>query len=324
MTHAPRFISLVAGCLALEACGSDTGQVTLAPDDAAALQSYAMHESPWSEPVNLGEPVNSTANENNSSMSPHGLSIYVSSNRPGGVGGNDIWVIQRDCADCPWKSPAINLGPTFNNPGGDGGVTISQDGHTMMYQSGRAGGFGGTDIWMSHRDDPKDDFAWQPPVNLGPLVNTANQEQSPEYVTSEGMLYFNRGVIMTLAADIWRAPMTPDGVVLGPAERVEELSLPEVNDAGAAITADGRELIFWSFPRPGSLGDSDLFVSTRRSVNHAWSTPVGIPGAVNSVHGEVAPSISHDGRTMIFFSNRPGGVGEFDLWMSTRTPSGRQ
>ena len=321
MAHAARSMSVVIGFLVLSACGSETEQL-LAPTGAPSLQSFA--GSDWSEAVHLPDPVNSPANEQNSSFSPHGLSIYVSSNRPGGLGGNDIWVVQRDCLECPWQSPAVNLGPTINNPMGDGGVSISEDGHTMLYQTARAGGFGGTDIWMSHRDDPKDDFAWEPPVNLGPIVNTAEQEQSPEYVVNEKMLYFTRGNIMALRADIWRVPMTRDGEVLGPAEPVSELNSASSNDASATIRGDGRELIFWSFPRAGGPGGgADLFVSTRQSKNEPWGVPVAIPGLANTPTSEVAPTISHDGRTLLFWSDRPGGLGGFDLWVSTRTPSGR-
>ena len=320
MAHAARSMSVVVGFLVLSACGSETEQL-VAPTGAPSLQSFA--RSDWSAAVHLPAPINSPSNEQNSSFSPHGLSIYVASNRPGGLGGNDIWVVQRDCLECPWNSQAINLGPRFNSPAGDAGASISQDGHFMLYQSGRPGGFGSTDLYISHRDDTKDDFAWEDPINLGPLVNSADGEGGAEYVVSEGMLYFNRGAAPALASDIWRAPMTPDGVVRGPAVPVSELNTPTTNDGVATIRGDGRELIFWSFPRPGGPGRADLFVSTRQSKNEPWGAPVLIPGLANTPSDEVAPSISHDGRTLLFWSDRLGGLGGSDLWVSTRTPSGR-
>src|SRR5882672_10814708 len=59
----------------------------------------------WSEPVNLGPPINSSFFDSAAALSPNGLSLYFVSARPGGLGSNDIWVSQRRCADCPWEDP---------------------------------------------------------------------------------------------------------------------------------------------------------------------------------------------------------------------------
>src|SRR3982750_4621624 len=76
--------------------------------------------SAWSEPINLGPPVNSTFFDSAATLSPDGLSLYFFSTRqPGGLGLTDIWVSQRDCADCPWEEPfdlaAVNS--TFDDGG---------------------------------------------------------------------------------------------------------------------------------------------------------------------------------------------------------------
>src|SRR5260370_27776767 len=61
--------------------------------------------SPWTEPKNLGNVVNSPSNEYHPAISNSGRSLYISSNRPGGFGNNDIWVSQRSHLDPPWGSP---------------------------------------------------------------------------------------------------------------------------------------------------------------------------------------------------------------------------
>jgi hypothetical protein len=78
----------------------------LAPLRASNVQADPPHcdtQGTWSEPVNLGPPINTDAAEASATFSRNGLSLYFTSNRPGGLGGNDIWVSQRACADCPWE-----------------------------------------------------------------------------------------------------------------------------------------------------------------------------------------------------------------------------
>jgi WD40 repeat protein len=304
----------------LVACGSE-------PHPAAPrLQAMSFANSEWSEPVNLGPTVNSSAGEQNATLSKDGLSLYFSSNRAGAL---DIWVSRRACTDaddaaCAWQTPVI-LGPVINGPGADFAPNLSIDGHLLFFSSVRPHGFGGPDIYLSHRADPNDDFGWEPAVNLGPDVNTATADNAPMYLQSaeDGVtnLYFNRGVNALQQADIYAAAVTRDGVTLGPAEPVSELNVPNANDAAVTIRVDGRELMFWS-TRPGGLGGADLWVSTRQNVHDPWSPPTNLGAPLNSASDDVTPSLSFDGRTLIFASNRPGGSGRNDLWMSTRTPSG--
>ncbi len=64
------------------------------------------------------------------------------------------------------------------------------------------------------------------------------------------------------------------------------------------------------------------FAPTRRSVHDSWSTPANVE-ALNSTAAEQQPSLSGDGRTLVFASSRQGGFGGTDIWMSTRTSSGQ-
>ena len=304
----------------LVACGSEHDPV------AIKLQAMSFAHSEWSEPVNLGPVVNSAAGEQNAMLSPDELSLYFSSNRAASL---DIWVARRACtaADdpaCAWQAPVI-LGPVINGPGADFAPNLSIDGHLLFFSSVRPDGFGGPDIYVSRRADPNDDFGWQPAVNLGPDVNTATAENAPMYLQSaeDGManLYFNRGINALQQADIYVAAVTRDGETSGPVVPVSDLNVPNANDAAVTIRVDGRELMFWS-TRAGGLGGADLWVSTRQNVHDPWSPPVNLGAPLNSASDDVTPSISFDGRTLIFGSNRPGGAGGNDLWMSTRTSSG--
>ncbi len=309
----------------LLACGSDSHPA------APKLQAMSFANSEWSEPVNLGPVVNSSSNEQNATLARDGLSLYFSSNRPGGAGNLDIWVSRRACTNpadpaCAWEAPVI-LAPVINGSGADFAPNLSIDGHLLFFSSVRPEGFGGPDIYLSHRADPNDDFGWEPAVNLGPDVNTTTADNAPMYLQSaeDGVtnLYFNRGLNALQQADIYVTAVTRDGVALGPVEAVSELNAPNANDAAVTVRADGRELLFWS-TRPGGLAGADLWVSTRQTVHDSWSPPVNLPAPLNSSSDDLTPSLSFDGRTLIFASNRPGGSGGNDLYMSTRTPSGKE
>jgi len=294
----------------LLACGPESDPLVF------ELQAHSFAHSEWSAPVNLGAAINSSAADDMPSISKNGLTLYFRSNRPGGAGGNDIWVAQRHCVDCPWEAP-VNLA-VLNTPGSDGGAELSDNELLLFFFSERPGS-SAQDIYVSRRTDPNDDFGWGPPENLGPLVNSALQDNLGDVL--RGNVYFNRTLVAGVS-DLWQAPVSPHGEALGPAVLIAELSDPAANDVSPSIRTDEREIVFAS-NRAGTHGLNDIWVSTRRSTNDAWSTPVNLGPLVNSSVNELSPSLSPDGRILLFDSPRPGGVGDRDLWMSTRTPSGK-
>jgi hypothetical protein len=128
-------------------------------------------------------------------------------------------------------------------------------------------------------------------------------------------------VVQLQEQDIYAAPVTSDGEVLGLAAPVAELNDPAVNDGGVTVRNDGRELIFWSNRHsPPGLVRGDLFVSIRHNVHRPWSTPQNLGAPVNSELDEISASLSTDGRTLLITSSRAGSIGGFDLWESTRKP----
>jgi Tol biopolymer transport system component len=96
-------------------------------------------DDPWSEPVNLGPNVNSSYHERNPSISADGLSLYFSSDRPGGPFFSgfhpwDLWVTTRATVDDPWSEP-VNLGPTVNSWTDEFSPSISVDGMSLYFSS---------------------------------------------------------------------------------------------------------------------------------------------------------------------------------------------
>lgn len=299
---------------ALLACDADSLRQPLAPAGNLAALAFTPDRTPWSAPVPLDAPVNlPTSNDQGPALAPDGLSLFFCSNRPPSL-GNDLWVSKRASEDAPWGEP-VSLGETINSPAGDCGPSLSQDGLLLFFTSARMGGAGGNDIYVSARTDPTDHLSWGPPVRLGPEVNTAAIEFSP-FITrrdddGNAELYFERG------GDIHVVVVDASGSVISDAVRVEEVNSP-ANDARPTVRWDGREMLLFS-NRDGRAGNADIFVSTRQSPNHSWSTPQPVDELNVSPDHDIQPYLSRDGRTVFFTRGRQQAN---DIWMSTRAPAG--
>ena len=164
---------------------------------------------PWGTPINLGQTVNSSADQCYVSISPDELTLYFSSNRGGGQGAYDLWVTTRETIHDPWDTP-VNLGPTVNSSSYDVDTSISADGRMLFFASDRSGGYGSAtdDIWVTTRkttDDP-----WSEPVNLGPTVNSSAWEDCPN-ISADGYTLFFRYSQSGRhgGGDIWQVPIVP-------------------------------------------------------------------------------------------------------------------
>jgi outer membrane protein OmpA-like peptidoglycan-associated protein len=124
----------------------------------------------WSEPVALPEPVNSAYHESSASLAPDGKTLYFCSNRPGGLGGRDIWISTVN-AEGKWSEP-INAGPSINTAEDEEGVFMHPDGTTLYFSSKGRGGQGGYDVYQSHRVKGM----WTAAENLGSIINTKGDD----------------------------------------------------------------------------------------------------------------------------------------------------
>jgi hypothetical protein len=193
---------------------------------------------------------------------------------------------------------------------------LALDGKTFFFVSNRPGFCGLDDIFTSRRSGT----GWTAPVNLGCDTaggpNSAANEAgpSPVYERRVGLgLYFSSTRAGT--SDIYRS--SHDGDVFGPATVVPELST-SATDGQPNVRQDGLEIFLFS-NRPGSVANSnDIWSATRSRTTDPWSAPVNLGPAVNTDASETRPSLSVDGRTLYFGSNRPGGDGDADHYVTTR------
>lgn len=307
----------------LGACGTDSRDPPTGPGPrltADLLSSDAPRFTDWSDPQNLGEPVNSSVVDQSPFISKDGLSLYFSSTRPGGFGLNDIWVSRRARVEDPWEPPE-NLGPAINTPFRENCPALSVDEHRLFVCSDQPGGSGGVDLYVSRRRDRRDDFGWGTAVNLGSTINTAASENSPAPWDDNGtvMLYFASDRPGLGSEDIYSSTELLDGT-FSPAVLVEELSSPFRENAPRGIRRDGLE-VYLASNRPGTVGNLDLWVATRARTSDPWSTPVNLDLAGNDVGNDGAPALSFDGTVLYFHAGGRPNVGGpmFDLWVMTRT-----
>lgn len=296
--------------------------------DDAEPSLASMRFSDWSPPVNLGAPVNSPSAENAPELSKDGLSLYFGSNRPGGQGLQDLYVSQWSSLNAAW-GPPINLGPIINSPFVDTGAHLSRDGHLLFFNSSRPGGSGSVDIWVSRRKNVHDDFGWEEPVNLGPPVNSARFDGGVSTWGPE--LYFWRGtpdpagIVAPIDGDIYMSERT--GQTYSEPMLVSELS-SDAHDQRPSIRFDGRE-IFLSSSRPvvclpGSACLEDIWASVRRGNGQSWEEPVNLGPVVNSGSRDTQAALSEDGTMLFFLSDRPGGLGNLDIYVTTRTVTDKE
>ena len=167
----------------------------------------------------------------------------------------------------------------------------------------------------------KADFTFGEPTNLGPTVNTSSYDELPTFISADGLemyIFSNRpGSLGNF--DLWvmtRETKDDDwetAINLGPSVN------HSVRDTAACMSADGLELYFASYNRPGGYGSWDIWVSSRQTRNDPWSTAVNLGLPINSSSRDGSPSISADGLEFYFSSNRPGGQGTDDIWVTRRT-----
>jgi Tol biopolymer transport system component len=235
----------------------------------------------------------------------------MASNRPGGLGGLDIWVAERATPDEPFGAP-INMGAPINSPDNDFCPSPLRDGQGFMFVSNRPGGCGGSDIYLT-RSHPV--YRWEEPVNLGCEVNSSADEAGPVLSFAENeppTLYFSS--TRTGNSDVYMSRKTV-AWTFHPAEPVPGVN-SEYEDARPSVRQDGRELVFDS-NRPGGQGGFDIWSTSRETIADPWEDPVNLGSNVNSPANETRASLSWDGLTLLFGSTRPG-EGVSDIYYSTR------
>ena len=214
-------------------------------------------------------------------------------------------------ADYTFGTPTVITTDFVTSP------SVSTDGLSLYVDA--PDGSGGWDIWVGTRETIHD--AWRDqtdPIKPTP-PNSSYSDGNPDISADDLTLFFDSDRPVPVGygdRDMWLTTRaTPDDPWSEPVNLGPTINGPYY-DVHPSVSTDGLSLFFCS-DRPG-YGDRDIYLSTRATINDDWGVPENLGPIVNSPSWDSGPDISSDGLTLFFDSERPGGYGLYDIWVTRR------
>lgn len=220
----------------------------------------------------------------------------------------------------------LNLS-AVNTPYSEYTPFITADEHFLFFQSNRPDGVdqaGDFDLWYSENEVTEGTPKFKAPVNVGLPVNSAYFDGHPtlrKLPTGEYEMYFcsfaeegRPGPQLTnlyytiLKNEKWSVPVP-----------VIEIN-SDFHDRMPSISQDGHFLYF-SSDRPGGFGRDDIWISEYDYATKKWGKPYNAGRSINTPASEVTPAIHSDNITLYFSSDRAGGVGGYDVYVTQMLPT---
>lgn len=213
---------------------------------------YVCYKKPngkWTKAKSISSRINTSGDEGCIGISPDGQQLFVYKD----VNGGDIYYSNLEGET--WSS-LFPLSYNVNSPALETNVTLSVDGNTLYFVSDRKeGSYGGKDIWRSVR---LPNGEWSLPTNLGPTINTAEDEDAP-FIHPDGvtMFFSSKGHKNMGGYDVFKSVKLSDGKWSEPENLRAPINTPD-DDVFYAQSPDGKRGYFSSI-RKGNYGDRDIF-----------------------------------------------------------------
>jgi outer membrane protein OmpA-like peptidoglycan-associated protein/tetratricopeptide (TPR) repeat protein len=207
----------------------------------------------WQKSRSLPGNINTDNNEGAQNISQDGQwLIFTGCNFPDGHGSCDLYISYLTADG--W-SAAENLGDSINTESWESAPSLSPDKRDLYFASRQPDGYGGSDIYVSHRGL---NGRWSSPVNLGPVINTAGDEGTPFIHADNQSLYFtSNGHPGYGGDDLFISRKEPDGSWGKPENLGYPINTIE-NEGSLVITADGKTA-YYASDRADSKGGLDLY-----------------------------------------------------------------
>lgn len=288
------------------------------------------HPVPF-EPKNLGPGVNSADPEYYPCITADDATlIYTRRVKAPEIpvyGMQEDFYVSRRGADGTWQTgtgiPMVNT-RAFN----EGAGTLSPDGRFIIFTKcsledgsygGELRGLGSCDLFISRRIGDR----WTSPENLGQPVNSRQWETQPSLASDGRTLYYIRGMLAQdgiKSMDIFTCTLQDDGTWSKPEKLGDKVNTP-YQEESVQIHPDGRTLYFSSNGHPG-FGGLDIYVS-RKQDDGTWGQALNLGYPINTGADENSLLVSADGKVAYFASDRPGGLGDLDLYGFDLYPEAR-
>ncbi len=202
----------------------------------------------WGRPQLLGGGITSSGHQAAIGVSPDGQTLFIYKDDNG---NGEIY--QSELKDNVWTVP-VKMGSDINTTSWETHATVSPDGELLIFTSNRPGGFGGRDLWYCNR---LPDGSWGLAQNMGGVINTQYDEESPFLGFDGGTLFFSsQGHTSMGGFDIFRSELEN-----GTWQEVKNLGFPintSEDDIFFVLAADGRTA-YLSSRREGGYGDTDIY-----------------------------------------------------------------
>jgi outer membrane protein OmpA-like peptidoglycan-associated protein/tetratricopeptide (TPR) repeat protein len=207
----------------------------------------------WSKSVSLPGNINTNQNEGAQNISQDGQwLIFTGCNFPEGHGSCDLYISYLTAEG--WSTPE-NLGDSINTEFWESAPSLSPDKRDLYFSSRQPDGYGGSDLYVSHR---LLNGRWSAPENLGPTINTIGDEGTPFIHADNQSLYFtSSGHPGYGGDDLFVTRKGPGGVWSKPENLGYPINTIE-NEGSLVISADGRTA-YYASDRADSRGGLDLY-----------------------------------------------------------------
>ncbi|MCA9152136.1 MAG: PD40 domain-containing protein [Planctomycetales bacterium] len=202
--------------------------------------------------------------------------------------------------------PAVNLGPILNDETNSGTPTaISDDGLAFYFNFG-------SDIYVSTRESVNDE--WRSPVAVSEL--NSDGLEFLRFISPDRTWALISQDTAERSQDIFAISRVSADSPWGTPQLIPEPISTAFRDSNPTMTADGLHMLFAS-ERPGTNGGADLYEGTRASLDSEW-TVENLGPSINTEFRASHPMMTDDGLMLFFGSDRPGGYGDIDIYMSSR------
>jgi tetratricopeptide (TPR) repeat protein len=221
----------------------------------------------WTSAKPIGGKINTNFNEGAQNISQDGeILVFTGCNYPEGQGSCDLYISHRT-KNGSW-SEAENMGPLINTDFWETSPSLSPDKRDLYFSSTQSGGYGGSDLWVSHR---MSNGKWGRPVNLGPELNTAGNEGSAFIHADNQTLYFNsNGHPGYGTTDLYLSRKQNDSTWSIP----QNLGYPvnTIDDEGSLIVASDGKTSYYASDRMDTKGGLDLYTFELKKDIQAFKT----------------------------------------------------
>lgn len=270
--------------------------------------------------INMGQDINSQYDDATPCITADGKMLIFNTRRPEDTNSpldvegdgkyfQDIYISYFDTVQKKWL-PAQPVPGNVNTDAHDAATSISPDGKIIfIYKNDtRENQSSGGDIFISKIMKNK----WKTPEPIGPPINSTYWEGgaclSPDgktlYFTSERKGGFGH-------SDIWMSKKINNKEWSKPVNLGNKINTP-YDEVGIFMSPDGKTLFFCS-NGPNSMGSYDIFKTVYE--NGEWSTPINLGYPINTEFSDGPISIDATGNIAYIASDRPGGLGERDIYM---------